>query len=146
LSLATAAAAGGDSALARAHADTLIRIGTAELEARRSHGGVDPFGRQAIIEANMAVALAMRGERDAAVRLAQRSVERLSVERDAIEGTALLDYLSMTYVLTGRRAEAIATLERLLSVPSTLTVPLLRLDPRYDSLRGDPAFQRLVAR
>jgi eukaryotic-like serine/threonine-protein kinase len=146
LSLATAAAAGGDSALARAHADTLIRIGTAELEARRSRGGVDPFGRQAIIEANMAVALAMRGERDAAVRLAQRSVERLSVERDAIEGTALLDYLSMTYVLTGRRAEAIATLERLLAVPSTLTVPLLRLDPRYDSLRGDPAFQRLVAR
>jgi serine/threonine-protein kinase len=146
LSLAIAAAAAGDSALARVHADTLIRIGTAELEARRSRGGVDPFGRQAIIEANMAVALAMRGEREAAVRLADGSVERLSVERDAIEGTALLDYLAMVYVLTGRRADAIATLERELAVPSTLTVPLLRLDPRYDSLREDPAFQRLAAR
>ena len=145
LSLARAAAASGDSALARAHADTLIRIGTAELEARRARGGVDPFGRQSIIEANMAVALAIRGEREEAVRLAEGSVKRFGLERDEIEGTGLMHYLALTYMLAGRRADAIATLGQLLSVPSAQTVQLLRLDPTYDSLRGEPAFQRLVA-
>ena len=146
LSLARAAAAAGDSALARAHADTLIRIGTAELEARRARGGVDPFGRQSIIEANMAVALAMRGERERAVRLAQESVARFGLERDAIEGAGLMHYLALTYMFAGRRADAIATLERLLAVPSAQTAQLLKLDPTYDSLRGEPGFQRLAGR
>ena len=145
LSLARVAAAAGDSALARAHADTLIGIATAELEARRARGGVDPFGRQAFIEANMAAALAFRGEREAAVRLAEATVGRISVERDAMDGVGLLQYLAGTYTLVGRRADAIATLERILALPSGLTVPLLRLDPTYDSLRGEPGFQRLVA-
>jgi len=145
LALARAAAAAGDSALARAHADTLLGIGTAELEARRSRGGVDPFGRQLVIESNMALALAIRGDRDAAVRLAEGVVHRPGIEQDAIDGPTRLHYLALTYMLAGRRADAIATLDRLLAVPSALTVPLLRMDPTYDSLRGEPAFQRLVA-
>ena len=145
LSLARVAAASGDSALARAHADTLLRLGGEELAARRSRGGVDPFERQATIEANMAVALALRGEREAAVRLAESAVRRVGLERDAIEGPGLLVYLAATYMHVGRRADAIATVERLLAMPSTVTVPLLRMDPTFDSLRGDAAFQRLVA-
>ena len=145
LSLARVAGAARDSALARAHADTLLRIATAELEARRARGGVDPFGRQAFIEANMAAALAFRGEREEAVRLAESAVARISVQQDAIDGVGLLQYLAGTYMLVGRRADAIATLERVLAVPSGLTVPLLRLDPTYDSLRGEPAFQRVLA-
>ena len=146
LSLARVAAASGDSALARAHADTLLRLGGEELAARRSRGGVDPFERQATIEANMAVALALRGEREAAVRLAESAVRRVGLERDAIEGPGLLVYLAATYMHVGRRADAIATVERLLAMPSTVTVPLLRMDPTFDSLRRDPAFQRLIAR
>ena len=51
----------------------------------------------------------------------------------------------MTYMLVGRRTDAIATLQRLLAVPSAVTAPLLRLDPTYRSLRSEPAFQQLVA-
>jgi len=36
-------------------------------------------------------------------------------------------------------------LERLLEIPSMVTVPRLRLEPWWDGLRGDPAFQRLIA-
>ena len=144
LSLALAAAGSGDSVLARAHADTLLREGGAELEARRLQGGVDPFGRQPLIEAQMAVALAIKGEREKAVRLAEASAGRLSLERDAIEGAGLMQYLALTYMFAGRRADAIATLERLLAVPSAQTAQLLRMDPTYDSLRQESAFQRLV--
>jgi len=145
LSLAIAAASSGDSALARAHADTLLRVGATELEARRLQGGMDPFGRQALIEAQMAVALAMRGERERAVQLAEAAGGRFSMQRDAIDAVPPRQYLAMTYMLVGRRADAIAILESLLAVPSAVTTPLLRLDPTYDSLRGEPGFQRLVA-
>jgi serine/threonine-protein kinase len=145
LYLSLIAAASGDSALARAHADTLLRLGSAELEARRSAGGVDPFRRQPLIEAQMAVALAMRGERDSAVQLAERTASQFSVERDAIDAVAQRPYLAMTYMLAGRRSDAIATLRGLLAVPSAVTPPLLRLDATYRSLRNDPEFQQLVA-
>jgi hypothetical protein len=79
------------------------------------------------------------------VRLADAVVGRFGPERDAIEGAGLMHYLALTYMFAGRKADAIATLGRLLSVPGAQTVQLLRLDPTYDSLRGEPAFQRLVA-
>jgi len=145
LFLALAAAASGDSALARAHADTLVRLGAAELEARRGAGGVDPFRRQPLIEAQMAVGLAMRGERDRAVQLVERAVNQFGIEWDAVDGASQRQYLAMTYTLVGRRADAIATLRSLLAVPSAVTPQLLRLDPTYRSLRGEPAFQQLVS-
>jgi hypothetical protein len=93
----------------------------------------------------MAVALAIRGERDNAVRLAEHAASQFGIERDAVDGAAQQPYLAMTYMLVGRRADAIATLRGLLLVPSAVTPQLLRLDPTYRSLRGDPAFQQLVA-
>ena len=41
---------------------------------------------------------------------------------------------------------AVAGLDSLLKQPSSLTVPLLRLDPRWDPLRRLPGFQRLAGR
>jgi hypothetical protein len=144
LNLALAAAASGDSALARVHADTLLRVGAAELEARRARSGVDPFGRQSFVESQMAIAYALRGERERAVRLAEASARAFGIERDAIDGASPRQHLALTYMLVGRRADAIATLASLLAVPSGVTVQRLRLDPTYDSLRDEPAFQQLV--
>jgi tetratricopeptide (TPR) repeat protein len=146
LHLAIVAAARGDSALARVHADSLLQLGAAELELRRLRGGVDPFGRRSQIEGQMAAARAIRGERDAAVSLAEEAARRFSTDRDAIDGVAPREYLAWTYMFAGRRAEAIATLQSLLAMPSQLTVPLVRMDPMYDSLRGERAFQQLIGK
>ena len=142
---ALVARASGDSMLARQHADSFLRAARAELAARRAGGAVDPFNRQTQIAGFMAVALAIRGERDAAVRLAEASERRYGIAQDAVDGQNPVQTLALTYMIVGRRADAIAVLERLLAVPSFLTVPTLRLWPLYDDLRGEPAFQRLVA-
>jgi len=39
---------------------------------------------------------------------------------------------------------ALNVIERLLSIPSCFSPQLLRLDPLWDPLRGDPRFERLA--
>ena len=50
------------------------------------------------------------------------------------------------YVMVGEYEAAIDQLEVLLSIPSELSVQLLRIDPRYDPLRDHPRFQALLER
>jgi hypothetical protein len=144
LALALTAAASGDSAVARAHADTVIELARREL-ARSPAGG--PWNRysRAHTEAQMAVALALLGRRDAATRLAESSVRTYGLAKDAVGGATQDRWLALTYTLVGRKTDAIAVLERMLAVPSNVAIPMLKLLPWYDGLRGEPAFQRLIA-
>ena len=48
--------------------------------------------------------------------------------------------------MTGENAKAIELVDGLLSRPGELTVPLLKLDLAWDRLRGDPDFQKLLAK
>jgi hypothetical protein len=50
----------------------------------------------------------------------------------------------MILARSGERSEALSEIERLLAQPSRLSVPLFRLDPRWDSIRTDPRFQALL--
>jgi hypothetical protein len=50
----------------------------------------------------------------------------------------------MIYATVGMRSEAIEQLEYLLSIPSEITVGLLRHDPRWAALWGDPRFEKAV--
>jgi eukaryotic-like serine/threonine-protein kinase len=145
LSLALAAAASGDSATARAHADTLLEAARRRLMVIGRQGLPDPFGGRATVESQEAVALAIRGQRDAAVRLAESSAKEYGLEEDAYGGTTQESFLALTYTIAGRRTEAIAVLERLLARPSNFSASFLRLSPWFDGLRGEPAFQRLIA-
>jgi len=59
-------------------------------------------------------------------------------------------YLAVIQTVFGENSDAISTLTRLLKTPSTyiyspapVTPALLRLDPIWDPLRADPAFQKL---
>jgi hypothetical protein len=93
----------------------------------------------------MGIALALRGEREAAVRLAEKAAASYSPARDAMEGCYTQRWLAITYSIVGRRSDAVAVLRRLHGVPSCPTSTALRLDPMFDGLRADPEFQRLVA-
>ena len=80
-----------------------------------------------------------------AIREARRSLELVPISKDAFFGAARAVNLAHVYALVGEHEAAIDQLKLLLSIPSEISIPLLRVDPNWDSLRGDPRFQRLLA-
>lgn len=84
------------------------------------------------------------GARDAAIRAGEHSVQLLPVSKDAYLGPSYLHRLAELYTMTGEHEDAIDRLEILLSIPSRVSVNLLRLDSIWDPLRGDERFEALV--
>lgn len=94
----------------------------------------------------LADALAHLGEKEKAITEAKRAIELRPESADAFEGPDYTEALARVYALTGENAQAIALLDGLLSRPGNLTLWLLKLDPVWDGLRSDPAFQQLLAK
>jgi tetratricopeptide (TPR) repeat protein len=101
---------------------------------------------QASRYSQLALVLARLGEKEAAIMEGKRATELLPVSVDAFEGPVFVEDLAEVYALTGDRARAIELLDELLSRPSDLTVPILKFDPRWESLHGDPAFEQLLSK
>ena len=102
-------------------------------------------------QADFASAISLLGMIDAglerkeqAIQEGRRACELLPVSKDAIDGADIAINLAQIYAWTGekdRAIEEIATVER---APSTLSYGLLKLHPYWDSLRGDPRFEKIV--
>jgi tetratricopeptide (TPR) repeat protein len=101
---------------------------------------------------NFAAALSLLGMIDAglgrkeeALREGRRACELLPISKDAIDGVGLAVYLAQIYAWVGEKdlaIEQIAAVERL---PNSLSYGFLKLRPEWDSLRGDPRFEKIVA-
>jgi len=94
----------------------------------------------------LARALAHLGEKELAISEAKRAIELRPESVDAFEGPGITETLAQVYTLTGENAKAIEILDGLLSRPAELTVPMLKIDSSWDRLRGEPAFQALLAK
>jgi serine/threonine-protein kinase len=84
------------------------------------------------------------GRKEEAVREGKSGVELIPVSKNAVVGPFRVEDLAFIYVLVGEQDTALDQIEYLLSIPSWLSVPLLRLDPRWDPLRDHPRFQTLL--
>src|SRR5207249_3133963 len=93
----------------------------------------------------LSVTRAVLGQKDAAIKEAERAITLLPSGKDAVVGPKGEEILASVEVLVGDKNRAIPRLQRLLEIPYTncLTPALLRLHPLWDPLRGDPRFQKL---
>jgi len=92
----------------------------------------------------LGLTLAALGRKDEAIRKGQKAVSMYPLTRDAFEGSDLLIQIGWMYTFLGEYDAAIQEIDRLLAIPSQLSVPLLRIDPRWDPLRDHPRFQALL--
>jgi TolB-like protein len=99
----------------------------------------------------LGLANAALGEKKSALKEAERAIMLLPSAKDRVDGPGLEENLALIQAMFGESSNAIATLRRLLQTPfqsqlygpMPLTSAYLRLDPLWDSLRTDPAFQEL---
>ena len=93
------------------------------------------------------------GDKAAAFALSEQAMTVVPLEKDAVDGPVPIEVLARVAAQLGEPDRAIATLQKLLLIPSEgalawrgpLTPALLRLDPMFDPLRNDSRFQKLIA-
>ena len=84
------------------------------------------------------------GRKDDALREGQRAVELLPVEKDAMDGSAMIKYLAIIAAWVGEKDLACEQLAVVIRRPSGLNYGELKLLPFWDPLRGDPRFEEIV--
>jgi serine/threonine-protein kinase len=94
--------------------------------------------------AQLGAVLAGLGKKEEAINEGKKAVELLPESEDAFDGPQATAALAEIYAWVGEYDEALRLLDHLLNVPSGLTVWTLKLDPVWDSLRGDSRFQSLI--
>jgi len=93
--------------------------------------------------AQLAKMLAWLGEKDAAIAEAQRAMDLRPESKDAFEGPQITEQAAQVYTILGDKPRAIELLDGLLSRPSEVTLQTLKINPAWDPLRNDLAFQAL---
>jgi tetratricopeptide (TPR) repeat protein len=124
-----------DSAASRA----AFEAARAELQALVDADPTEPRYRSAL-----GLALAGLGRNEEAIREGEEGLRLMPPEKEAWRGAWRVADLARIEAMAGREDEAIERLRYLLSVPSDFSVWLLRLDPAWDPLRGNPEFMALV--
>jgi tetratricopeptide (TPR) repeat protein len=88
------------------------------------------------------------GHKDKALDLARKAIVVDPTSKNAYTGPEREEMLARIEAHFGDKDNAIAALQHLLSIAYSqppVTPALLRIDPDWDNLRGDPRFEKLAA-
>ena len=130
-------------------------IDGAKAAAQEARNTMDPLRKDQPDNAYLALVLSLAnaalGEKDLALNEAERAITLTSNAKDRLNEPTNEEVLALIQTTFGESSRPISTLTRLLQTPygggwlytTPVTPALLRLDPLWDALRGDPAFQKL---
>jgi tetratricopeptide (TPR) repeat protein len=91
-------------------------------------------------------AYAVTGQKVSALKAAEHGIMLMPSAKDARDGPVQEENLAFIQMVFGENSRAISILTQLLQTPygvPPITPAFLRLDPIWDPLRADPAFQKL---
>jgi eukaryotic-like serine/threonine-protein kinase len=130
-------------------------IARAKATAEQALNTLEPLRQDqpdnAFIAAALGLTYAMLDEKASALKEAERAVTLVPSSKDRVAGPGFEENLALIEMIIGENNRAIATLTRLLQTPyggwlyspTPITPALLKLDPIWNPLRADPAFQKL---
>jgi TolB-like protein/Tfp pilus assembly protein PilF len=84
------------------------------------------------------------GRKEDALTEGRRATELLPVEKDALNGPVIMKYLAMIAAWIGDNDLACKQLATAIGYSSTLSYGQLKLLPFWDSVRGDPRFEKII--
>jgi serine/threonine-protein kinase len=128
---------------------------SAKAAAEQARNTLEPLKKDqpdnALVAAALSVAYAILEDKASALNEAQRAITLVPSSKDRVSGPGFEENLALVETIIGEKGPAVSTLTRLLQTPyggwlyspAPITPALLRLDPLWDSLRTDPAFQKL---
>jgi tetratricopeptide (TPR) repeat protein len=125
----------GQTELARAAFDSARVILEAAVAERPDHD---------VRRRSLGLVYAGLGMKEAAVQEGQMAVDLMPMSKDAYYAPYHLRGLAHIHTLVGNYEAAIDLLDYLLSIPSFVSIPYLRLHPMWDPLRDHPRFQALL--
>jgi serine/threonine-protein kinase len=121
----------------RAHAAFTAARAEVEKIVRAQSGNVDPLNPLALIDAQL-------GDKEKAIQEIRTNCDMLPPTKDAVTGVVLVTSLATIYALTGEKDLALQQLEIVSKLPCGPSYGEIRLNPEWDSLRGDPRFEKIV--
>jgi TolB-like protein/Tfp pilus assembly protein PilF len=103
------------------------------------------------LSSRMSQVYALMGDKDSALKAAERAITLCPRAKYPSSGPQFEENLALIQTILGENSRAISTLRQLLQTPyngglyvtAPITPALLKLDPIWDPLRSDPAFQKL---
>jgi len=127
----------GNEALRQAYYDSTRSVAEARLER---------MPNDARVHSALGIAYAGLGRKEEALYEGERGVSLSPVDEDAWQGVYRLESLAVIYTMVGEHENAIDLLDRLLSIPGTLTSRFLELDCRFNALRDHPRVRSVLER
>ena len=94
----------------------------------------------------LGICYALLDRKKEAISEGRKAVDLGPVSRDARRRYWFIEWLAQIYSIVGEDDAAIDELARLLSRPSLMSVPRLRLEPVWDPLRDHPRFKELLTK
>lgn len=125
----------GNQKLCTSYAESSIASGLEELRG-------DPENYK--IQMSLGKSYALSGNEKDAIACGEKAINMLPVSKKAIDGPILEKDLMEIYIFTGHNDLALKKIEKLLSVPSSLGIGNLIIDPVFDKLRSLPKFQKII--
>jgi eukaryotic-like serine/threonine-protein kinase len=135
--------ADGQVALARGDKQKALAVFAAAREKMEATWGDKP--KDAEYFSDIARLDAGLGRKEDAIREAQRAVDLMPIAKDSYWGPRRVIDLALVYAWTGERDRALEQLEIVATIPAGPSYGDLKFNPCWDSLRGDPRFDKIVA-